>query len=288
MDKERLVSFLENNNSPSGLGGCHIDKTSYDVCEYDITVFDGIKPTTIIKTQNHFLKIHHGSFDEQDARTLVQYDAMEILEDPSWELRMFLAKVNQKKPKYYTNAAKDSLLDSIFCATSAQNQNDIFSSCWLKCSSLFLAEAIAQHNQHRPSPSHMLDHLRRLEKNKVNQALGLVTETLGIERATPNLLQRMTKSTVGFSDVIENNGHGQLIHQKAEHMIKNSLFSDCYFYLSYLNMKNFITIKQSLARRQDLIHILRIGFDTESEPLKIESQARQLEKTSKQILSMNI
>ena len=43
------------------------------------------------------------------------------------------------------------------------------------------------------------------------------------------------------------------------------MLSDCYFYLGYINKENFIHIKDELNRRSDLIHLLKIAFDIESD-----------------------
>ena len=109
----------------------------------------------------------------------------------------------------------------------------------------------------------MLDSLRKLKKNSINKHISVVTQTVGIERATPTLLERMLKSTIGFSDLVENNNHSEIIQQKHDYFVKNSMLSDCYFYLGYVNKEIFIQIKDALNREQDLIHILKIAFDVE-------------------------
>ena len=98
----------------------------------------------------------------------------------------------------------------------------------------------------------MLDSLRKLKKSSINEHISVVTQTVGIERATPTLLERMLKSTIGFSDLIEKNKHSQIIQQKHDFFVKNSMLSDCYFYLGYVNQENFIKIKDTLNREQDL------------------------------------
>jgi len=68
-------------------------------------------------------------------------------------------------------------------------------------------------------------------------------------------------------------------------MIENSLFSDCYFYLGYINRNNFKKI-QDLHRKPELIHILKTGFDLESDTTKIESEATKLHKATNYLLSL--
>ena len=95
---------------------------------------------------------------------------------------------------------------------------------------------------------HMLDLLRKLEKNTINEHISVATQTIGIERTTPTLLERMLKSTIGFSDMVEKNNRSQIIQQKHEFFVKNSMLSDCYFYLGYINKDNFVKIKDNLNR----------------------------------------
>jgi hypothetical protein len=132
----------------------------------------------------------------------------------------------------------------------------------------------------------MLKILRDFNKNKINELISPITESIGIERATPSLLSRMLKSTLGFSDLVEHNSHSKIISQKYHYMIENSLFSDCYFYLGYINRNNFKKI-QDLHRKPELIHILKIAFDLESDTTKIESEANKLRQATNYLLSIS-
>jgi len=69
-------------------------------------------------------------------------------------------------------------------------------------------------------------------------------------------------------------------------MIENSLFSDCYFYLGYINRDNFKKI-QDLHRKPELIHILKTGFDLESDITKIESEATKLQQVTNSLLTFS-
>ena len=63
---------------------------------------------------------------------------------------------------------------------------------------IFIADAICGIGLQQPAPTHMLKQLRELKKNKINEFISILTESIGIERATPSLLSRMLKSTIGF------------------------------------------------------------------------------------------
>ena len=96
----------------------------------------------------------------------------------------------------------------------------------------------------------------------------------------------MLKSTMGFSDLIEDNSHSKIISQKYRYMIENSLFSDCYFYLGYVNRNNFKKI-QDLHRKPELIHILKTAFDLENDTTRIESDANNLYDATNFLLSLS-
>jgi len=275
---------------PIGLGGCRISDLHFDSCEYDIVVFDGkSEPEKIIKSGDEFVMIHHASLSETLSKKLLQYDKLQIIQDESWDLRMFLSKINEKRSSLFTDFAKNCLIESMFCCQKTKEaiqNSDVFSSCWQKCASYYLADAISSLNHQRLSPSHMLDLLRKLEKSPINEHISVVTQTVGIERATPTLLERMLKSTIGFSDLVEKNNHSQIIQQKHDFFLKNSMLSDCYFYFGYINKENFIKIKDTLNREQDLIHILKIAFDIEADSNLLLKQAELVQKSCNELLEI--
>ena len=223
------------------------------------------------------------------SKKLIQYGDLQIVQDESWELRMFLSKINQKLPSLFLDNAKNSLIESLFCCQKTkeaiQNSN-VFAPCWQKCASFHLADAISSLNNQRSSPSHMLDLLRKLEKNSTNEHISIVTQTVGIERATPVLLERILKSTIGFSDLIEKNKHSEMMQQKHDFFVKNSMLSDCYFYLGYINKEIFVQIKDTLNRNPDLFHILKIAFDVEGDSNLLLQQSDLIQKSCNDILEI--
>ncbi len=94
----------------------------------------------------------------------------------------------------------------------------------------------------------------------------------------------MCKSTIGFSDMVEKNNHSKIIQKKYDYFVNNSLMSDCYFYLGYINRNNFIKIREILHRNPDYIHVLKIAFDVDNDINKIENQANTLHKTANELL----
>ncbi len=290
MNIEKFVAENGLSAFPIGLGGCRISDLHFDSCEYDIVVFDGkLEKEKIIKFGDEFVKIHHASLSETLSKKLLQYDKLQIIRDESWDLRMLLSKINEERSSLFTDFAKNCLIESMFCCQKTKEaiqNSDVFASCWQKCASYYLADAISSLNHQRSSPSHMLDLLRKLEKSPINEYISVVTQTVGIERATPTLLERMLKSTIGFSDLVEKNNHSQIIQQKHDFFLKNSMLSDCYFYFGYINKENFVKIKDTLNREQDLIHILKIAFDIEADSNLLLQQAELVQKSCNEILKI--
>lgn len=290
MDMKKIIEEQRLSNFPIGLGGCRISDFHSDLCAYDVVVFDEkLEPTKIIKSGDEFVIIHHASLSETLSKKLLQYDKLKIIQDESWDLRMLLSKINEKRSSLFIDYAKNCLIESMFCCQKTKESiqtTDVFAPCWQKCASYYLADAISSLNHQRSSPSHMLNFLRKLEKNRINEHISIVTQTVGIERATPTLLERMLKSTIGFSDLVEKNNHSQIIQQKHDFFVNNSMPSDCYFYLGYINRENFVKIKNTLNREQNLIHILKIAFDIESDPNLLLQQAELIQKSCNEILEI--
>jgi len=122
----------------------------------------------------------------------------------------------------------------------------------------------------------MMEMTRHLKKNDTNQTFSLVHQILGVERASTTVLARMVKSTMGFSDMVENNGNSEIIKKKYDYLIENSLLSDCYFYLGYINRNNIIKIKNQIHKNPEYIHVLKVALDIESDHLVVDKQASAL------------
>ena len=250
-------------------------------------MFDGKKEESFLEHDGNFYHIYHGTLEETSPDILLQYDGMTILVDEQWELRMLLSKIKEKKQQIFNAYVKNCLVESGVCITKAKHglNSDPYSSSWVKCAAYFLADAISVLNSYHPSPVHMLKTLRELPKNKTNEAVSVITDSIGIERATSSLLSRMLKSTMGFSDLITDNFHSRIISRKYNYLVENSLLSDCYFYLGYVNRNNFKKI-QDLHRKPELIHLLKTGFDLENDTIKVESDANNLYEATNFLLSL--
>lgn len=290
MNLEKLTQQLELQDFPVGLGGCKITENTFDSCGLDLVVFDGKDDSPqVIDFENNLVVLHHAKFSEKNPMKLLQYENIKIIQDDSWELKLFISKIHEKHSSLIYDYAKTSLMESLFACKKSKislENGSLFASCWLKTGSFFLSDAISSLNGKKVGATHMLNFLRKLEKNPINEKILTITETVGIERSSTILLERMLKSTIGFSDLVEKNNFSLLIRQTYDNFIKNSMLSDCYFYLGYLNKQNFFKIKDSIEKNVDLFHILKIGFDIDSDDTLIENQITLLEESCSQILEI--
>ena len=287
MDVKQIPSLLSLADFSVGLGGCRNDGTHFKCCEYDITVLDGQSGESVHHVGDDIVKVYHRSFDDFNGDALHHLQDMSVIHDSQWKLRMLLSKVNEKKEQISLSHARSCLVDAGIFANKARDCikiKDPFAGVWIKCASYFLADAISSLNLKRPSPTHMLEILRNLKKDKTNQKISMIHQILGIERSSTSLLSRMVKSTIGFSDMVEKNGNSQIIQKKYEYLVENSLLSDCYFYLGYVNRDNVLKIKNQIHRNPEFIHVLKIGLDMENDPMVIDSQAMMLIQTTNEIL----
>ena len=349
----KILGKLDDIDNPIGLIGCRsLGAQTSESYVYDVVVFDE-NPSChdiVLECDGTFVIVHHASLHESDSGKLLQYNMMQVLRDPSWNLYMFLQKISAKRKALYHDHARNSLLQSMFCCQNAKdaldavggidsgnnaghnaghttdnntdhntdndndtdtdNDNDnnlvvnldenkpnflngaivdtdndtahlgVFSSCWQKCAAFYLADALCALNEKRVEPTHMLDTLRNLPANSMNNHVSTVTDSIGIERATTTLLSRMVSSTVGFDNYVNDASsvvnspiftesiavvcpYSDLISKEYHFLLSNSLVSDCYFYLGYINTQNLLAVSNTLHRHPELYHILKVAFDIE-------------------------
>ncbi len=286
MNAKELVDKLSLYNQAAALGGCKVHKTTLDCCEYNITIFDDITQKDEIKTiGTDVIRIHHGMISESSPDVLQKYENMQILSDPEWSLGIFFSNLNEKQEKIRNSCAKSCLVDAAFFATKAkQNISDPFAAVWIKCAAYLICDGMVLLNSQQRSPTHMLEYIRKFDKK--NESFSVMAEIIGLERATQSQLERMVKSTIGFSDMTEDNNSGVIIQKKYEYLVANALLSDCYFYLGYVNKNNVLSIRDDIHKRQDLIHVLKTALDLEHDPTKLEQQAAHLHKTANNLLHL--
>jgi hypothetical protein len=288
MDSKILLDNIPSTEYPIALGGCRAENLHHECCDYNIIIFDNSGTCdSIVQIDDEIVRLHHANLNESRIEVLCNYRNLEILSDPKWELKIFLSKIKEKQERILDAYYKKCIIESQVSITKAKHGlviSDPLASCWIKCASYFLVDAILIRNQKQNFPVHTLDIIRNLKLSKLNKSMSLITECIGLERSTNSLLSRMLKSTQGFSDMIEKNNHSKIIKNKADYLIKNSLLSDCYFYLGNVNRNNFYKIKTSQNNPSEFIHILKTGFDLENDIVKLESHVSTLNEIANDLV----
>ena len=289
MNLDEIIKIIGPTNSPIAIGGYNSDDFDTDCNIYNLVLFDG-KSTSdeIINHESKILKISHGNLSETSPENLIHYENLKIIQDPEWELKMLVSKIQEKKNQLFSTSSKNALVESQLSLSKAKNafeHDDPFVSCWIKCAITSLIDSILLQNNILPYPAQSLSLMRNLKQKNTNQFVDKIIAESGIERATSSLLSRMLKSSSGFSDMIENNQNSSIIEKKANYLIQNSLFADCYLYLIYQNRNNFYKIKDSLDKNSDKIHVLKTAFDLTITSSELSGTIDSLSDISKALLS---
>ena len=289
MNLDEIIKIIGQNNSPIALGGYESDDFDIDCNIRNLVLFDEKDISDeIITHESKTLKISHGTLSETNPESLIHYQNLEIIQDPEWELKMFVSKIKEKKDVLFLSSSKNALVESQLSLSKAKNafeHDDPFVSCWIKCAITSLIDSILLQNNILPYPAQALSLMRNLKQKNTNQFVDKIIAESGIERATSSLLSRMLKSSSGFSDMIENNQNSSIIEKKANYLIQNSLFADCYLYLIYQNRNNFYKIKDSLDKNSDKIHVLKTAFDLTITSSELSGTIDSLSDISKSLLS---
>ena len=255
MNDSEILDLIGNSKFSIAVGGYNSDNFDKNCKINNVIIFDGMThPDEIISHGSNIVRIHHTNITHLNSEKLIYFKNIRIISDEQWELKMFLAKINENSDSLFLTSSKFSLVESQFCLSNAKNsldENDLFTSCWIKSATMFLIDSILLKNQIIPTPTHSLSSLRNIKQNNLNNFSDQIISEMGLERTTPSLLSRMLKSTSGFSDMIEKNDSSKIIEKKATYLIDNSLLSDCYLFLSYHNRNNFYKIKNSLNNNLD-------------------------------------
>ncbi|MDC0200116.1 hypothetical protein OAJ83_04615 [Candidatus Nitrosopelagicus sp.] len=291
MNQDEILKIIGPNNFPIAYGGSNSDNFDNDCEIYNLVIFDGKNIYDEITTHgSNILKISHGNLFENKSEYLIQYENLQIIQDEKWELKMLISKIQEKKNILFSASAKNALVESQLALSKAKNaleHDDLFASCWIKCGVISLIDSILFQNQILPSPANALSSMRNLKQKNTNNFTDKIISETGIERATTSLLSRMLKSTCGFSDMVEKNQNSIIIERKANHLIQNSLLSDCYLYLNYQNKNNFYKIKNTLNTNLDKIHVLKTAFDLTNISSELLSSVESMSDVTNMLLALS-
>lgn len=234
MDDSWIVEGLDY-EAPIALGGCRCSDASFECCEYNVTVFDGERKREEMKMGDKVVLVRHDSIDAPEFGTFAHMVNMKVLKDDSWVIGPRISDMLKRKEQLFRHAAKSALIGAQMLARTARKmstKSPMVAPFWAKCAAYRIADAISYHNMHDACGAHMMSSLRTLPNSAPNNILTDVYECLGIERATPSLLERMTKSAVGFLGMTKAGKlEMQTVELKAQHLASLSVLADAYYYV---------------------------------------------------------
>ena len=104
MDYKKILDELANPDNPIALGGCRAEKINHECCDYNIVIFDQTDDNdSVIEIDDEFVRLHHADLNESRKEILIQYSNLEIISDPTWELKIFLSKIKESGTLFNTD-----------------------------------------------------------------------------------------------------------------------------------------------------------------------------------------
>ncbi len=270
---------------PAGLVGCRADGTHHASCSYDLVVFDGShSPPRVVQYGDRAVILYRGSLQESRTPSLAGYLSMNIIRDDSMELAPFLSGVVENRDALLTDLARSNLAEAILCAqraTIALEGSVDMGSCWQKCSSLYLGDAILALSGRLPT-SHALAALRDVRGNRTGTLAS--TGTLGMERASSTLLTRMTESAAGLSGMVGGTPP-EIIRLKAGALLAGSRIPDCYRYLCGV-ARQCLSATDSIRGGADVEYVAPMALDAERDAILVRGNAARVRGEASRMLEV--
>ncbi len=276
--------------APAALGGCRCGKESFGCCEYNVTVFDGGHGVEEASHDGQTVIIRHDSVTDPSSGTFAHLAGMRVIADPEWEIGPRLSAMAARREWAFRHAMKSALVDAGMMATRARaslGRHPATAPFWLKCAAYSLADSISYGNMVEPGPAHMMARFRAMPKSATNEGLSAVGECLGLERATPSLLDRMAKSAAGFAGMA---GLGELavaaMLAKARHLESESLLADCHYYIGYATCSALRSRREYARALPDAeLYALKVALDPEGNAQRVERQIGMVESAAAALMA---
>lgn len=288
MDTKWLSDKL-NYDAPLVLGGCRCTKTSFECCEYNVVVFDSKRTQDETVIDGRTVLVHHDSIDTPSSGIFTHIPQMHVISDESWSIAPKISAIIKKRDEIFRHATKSALVDAkILTHTAKKMLDDAPTSApfWTKSAAYRLADAILHYNMIEPCGSHIMAQLRALPHSTPNAALSTVYECLGVERATPSLLERMTKSLVGFLNLGD---AGKLaskaIADKVHHLESSLLYADSYYYIGHTACAALYSqYRHTFVIPDTELYVLKIALDPDRNAQHTLTHIRLLERTITELM----
>ena len=253
-------------------------------CAYDLVVFDApVGQPDVVRSGDDTVILYGGALSEKRPAVLAGYLSMELVQDASMALASFLSALQARRDALFSDLARSSLAESMLCAgraMAALNEPGDLGSCWQRCASLYLGDAILAINGH-VSSSHSLQNLRRIRGARGE--IPVLMDTLGLERASRTLLDRMIKSAIGLSELV-GGVPAAIIRFKAESLLAGHRIPDCYHYLCSVSRTSLSIAHSKRIRGPSLEHAARVAFDVERDLGLVRSRAEMVRGAAGRLL----
>ena len=269
---------------PAGLVGCRSTGMHAESCAYDMVVFDApVDRPDMVRSGDDTVILYGDTLLEKRPAVLAGYLSMNLVQDASMVLASFLSSLQPRRDALFSDLARGSLAESMLCAgraMAALDEPGDLGSCWQRCASLYLGDAILAIHGH-VSSSHALQNLRRIRGTR--DEISISIDTLGLERASRTLLDRMIKWAVGLSDLV-GGMPAAIIRFKAETMLADHRISDCYHYLCDVSRTSLSIAHSKRIRGPSLEYAARVAFDVERDLELVRSRAETVHEAAGRLL----
>ena len=247
-------------------------------CGYDVVVFDDTShPPQILHHAAGTICLYHSSLRERNPGLLAGYLDMKIMRDGALGLASFLDYVRARRGGLLWDCARNCLVEAVLCAHRSLESRGDAASCWQKCATTYLADAILALHSHTSS-SHALGLLRGMRDGPGFDVIPTVVESLGVERASAILLRRMMLSAQGLSEMAET--HPYMVRYRADALLRDSRFADCYWYLCRTSRDCWTRLRGDAAAES----AARIAFDADRDYASTIKRASCMRQAADHIL----
>lgn len=269
---------------PAGLVGCRSTGMHAESCAYDLVVFDApVGRPDVVRSGDDTVMLYGGTLLETRPAVLAGYLSMDLVQDTSMVLASFLSTLQPRRDMLLSDLARGNLAESMLCAgraTAALDEPGDMGSCWQRCASLYLGDAILAINGH-VSSSHALQNLRRIRGTRGEISVSI--DTLGLERASRTLLDRMIESAVGLSELV-GGVPAAIIRFKAGAMLADHRIPDCYRYLCSVSRTSLLIAHSKRIGGPSLEHAARVAFDVERDLGLVRNRAEAVREAAGRLL----
>ena len=282
-----IVDYLDQNiKGRIALIGCRAQdlESSFECCEYDIALLDPNGPLDrVVELEDSVVEfLNFSSRGNQHQMQLenmipIAYKGMPLF-SPSFN------STRVPSDRIFKGQAKKMIVNSLFNIESADSHNESkveFSSLQLKMAAYHLLEGILLCSGIRPMPTHELNQIRTLDEPKEAFVTAIKSglECLGIERASKTTINRSYKA---LKEILREEDDKHLIFSKIEHLLKNGLLADCYYFIGKVGMKYLDRKSTKFAELYPKLS--RITFDLNLDTGLIRKTSSMLKDSCKMLL----